>query len=113
MIPGFAEGVRNFEGGWAMVGEQGPELVNLPKGSDVFSNGDSMGMLRNRTSGIGPVSQGVTEQTVINFDPTIQIGMFAGMPTEYREIAERMWVEFTRIAQSNGIKLQPIGARTQ
>ncbi len=113
VIPGFAEGVRNFEGGWAMVGEQGPELVNLPKGSDVFSNGDSMGMLRNRTSGIGPVSQGVTEQTVINFDPTIQIGMFAGMPTEYREIAERMWVEFTRIAQSNGIKLQPIGARTQ
>ena len=113
VIPGFAEGVRNFEGGWAMVGEQGPELVNLPKGSDVFSNSDTMGMLRNRSSGIGPVGQQVTEQTVINFDPTIQIGMFAGMPTEYREVAERLWVEFTRIAQSNGIKLQPIGARTQ
>jgi len=39
--------------------------------------------------------------------------MFAGMPTEYREIAERMWVEFQRIAQSNGIKLQTIGARSQ
>jgi len=113
VIPGFAEGVRNFEGGWAMVGEQGPELVNLPKGSDVFSNSDSMGMLRNRSSGIGPVGQNVTEQTVINFEPQIQIGMYAGMPTEYREMAERLWVEFQRIAQSNGIKLQTIGARSQ
>jgi len=55
----------------------------------------------------------VTEQTVINFDPTIQVGMFAGMPVEYREMAERLWVEFTRIAQSNGVKLPSIGARTQ
>lgn len=34
-VPGFAGGVENFEGGLAMVGEQGPELVNLPKGSSV------------------------------------------------------------------------------
>ena len=113
VIPGFAEGVRNFEGGWAMVGEQGPELVNLPKGADVFSNSDSQSMLRNRSGGMSPVGPSVSEQTVINFDPQIQIGMFAGMPTEYREIAERMWVEFQRIAMSNGIKLQSIGARTQ
>lgn len=113
VIPGFAEGVRNFEGGWAMVGEQGPELVNLPKGSDVFTNSDTMAMLRNRSSGIQPVAAAGGDQTIINFDPHIQVGMFAGMPTEYREMAERLWVEFTRIAQSNGIKLQPIGARTQ
>ena len=113
VIPGFAEGVRNFEGGWAMVGEQGPELVNLPKGSDVFSNSDSQSMLRNRSSNLSPVGPQVTEATVINFDPQINVGMFAGMPTEYREMAERLWVEFTRIAQSNGIKLQSIGARSQ
>ena len=113
VIPGFAEGVRNFEGGWAMVGEQGPELVNLPKGSDVFSNSDTVNMLRNRNSGLQPVQGGGGDTTIVNFDPNIQIGMFAGMPTEYREIAERMWVEFTRIAMSNGIKLQTIGARSQ
>lgn len=113
VIPGFAEGVRNFEGGWAMVGEQGPELVNLPKGSDVFSNGDSRNMLRNRSSGVNPIEAGATQQTIINFDPQIQIGMYAGMPTEYRELAERLWVEFQRIAMSNGIKLQSIGARSQ
>jgi hypothetical protein len=38
MLPGFATGVRNFGGGLAMVGERGPELVNLPKGSDVIPN---------------------------------------------------------------------------
>lgn len=113
VIPGFAEGVRNFEGGWAMVGERGPELVNLPAGSDVFSNSDTMGMLRNRSGGITPAPVQQADQTVINFDPTIQVGMFAGMPTEYREMAERLWVEFQRIAQSNGIKLQTIGARSQ
>ena len=38
-IPGFADGVTNFSGGLAVVGEQGPELVNLPGGSDVIPNG--------------------------------------------------------------------------
>jgi TP901 family phage tail tape measure protein len=36
-IPGIATGVRNFGGGLAMVGERGPELVNLPPGSDVYN----------------------------------------------------------------------------
>lgn len=37
-IPGFASGVNNFSGGLAIVGERGPELVNLPRGSDVIPN---------------------------------------------------------------------------
>ncbi len=37
-IPGFAEGVTNFGGGLAVVGERGPELVRLPAGSDVIPN---------------------------------------------------------------------------
>jgi hypothetical protein len=44
LIPGFADGVRNFSGGLAVVGERGPELVNLPKGADVFSNEESRRM---------------------------------------------------------------------
>jgi len=37
-IPGFANGVQNFGGGLAIVGERGPELVRLPSGSDVIPN---------------------------------------------------------------------------
>lgn len=35
-LPFFADGVSNFRGGLAVVGERGPELVNLPRGSDVI-----------------------------------------------------------------------------
>ena len=35
-VPFFAGGVSNFSGGLAVVGERGPELVNLPRGSDVI-----------------------------------------------------------------------------
>lgn len=38
-VPGFAGGVNNFEGGMALVGELGPELVNLPRGASVTPTG--------------------------------------------------------------------------
>lgn len=37
-VPGFAKGTKHAPGGLAVVGEDGPELVNLPKGSQVFAN---------------------------------------------------------------------------
>lgn len=37
-LPRFADGVNNFSGGLAVVGERGPEVVKLPKGSDVIPN---------------------------------------------------------------------------
>lgn len=38
-LPGFASGVTNFGGGFATVGETGPETVFLPRGSSVYPNG--------------------------------------------------------------------------
>ena len=40
-IPHLASGRRNFGGGLALVGERGPELVALPRGSDVHSAGET------------------------------------------------------------------------
>ena len=37
-IPGFASGTNSAPGGVALVGEAGPELVNLPSGSQVIPN---------------------------------------------------------------------------
>jgi tape measure domain-containing protein len=42
-IPGFANGTRFAPGGLAVVGERGPELVNLPRGSQVIPNKDVRG----------------------------------------------------------------------
>lgn len=41
----FQTGVKNFAGGLAVVGEAGPELVNLPRGSDVHTAGETKKML--------------------------------------------------------------------
>lgn len=40
-IPGFATGTNYAPGGLAVVGEKGPELVNLPRGSKVTPNNKS------------------------------------------------------------------------
>lgn len=93
-----------------LVGEKGMEIFTPSTDGMILSN-DKIGGSQAMAVGDGGSNSG--PQTVINFDPTIQVGMFAGMPTEYREIAERLWVEFTRIAQSNGLKLPTIGVRTQ
>jgi tape measure domain-containing protein len=50
-VPGFADGVSNFGGGLALVGERGPELVKLPRGSDVIPNG--------RIGGGAPSNRGI------------------------------------------------------
>lgn len=42
-IPAYAGGTSFHPGGLAMVGERGPELVNLPRGSQVYPNGTGPG----------------------------------------------------------------------
>ena len=51
-LPHFAEGVTNFQGGPALVGELGPEIVDLPKGSNVYSNKDSKDIIGGRQQNI-------------------------------------------------------------
>jgi hypothetical protein len=52
-IPALASGTRFHAGGLAMVGERGPELVNLPRGSRVWPNGTGPGggVVHNHFSG--------------------------------------------------------------
>ena len=47
--PGFANGVENFRGGYATVGERGPERVFLPSGSSVIPN-ESIGGINGGSS---------------------------------------------------------------
>lgn len=44
-IPMLYTGVRDFPGGTAVVGDRGPEIVHLPKGSDVYSNRETRDIL--------------------------------------------------------------------
>jgi len=60
----FATGTRGYEGGMALVGENGAELVNLPGGSDVLNNAETRNFLHNQRGGVS--SSGVN----INIDFT-------------------------------------------
>ncbi|ODT50259.1 phage tail length tape measure family protein [Devosia sp. 63-57] len=43
-VPGYADGTSFHPGGLAWVGERGPELLNLPRGAQVYPTGASMQM---------------------------------------------------------------------
>ena len=93
LIPGFATGVQNFGGGLAVVGERGPELVNLPRGSDVIPNGQIA-----NTSG---------SNTTIN----INVGLMTGSAIEQRDAAMKIFENLQDIAGQRGQTVgQLIGA---
>jgi hypothetical protein len=48
----FAVGTRNAPGGMALVGERGPELINLPRGSQVIPAAQTSNMLGSNASGL-------------------------------------------------------------
>lgn len=82
MIPGFANGTHYAPGGLAIVGERGPELVNLPRGSRVHTAERTRAMLG------GGKSAGGTVRLVIEEGPA-----FA---SRVRTEAEGVAVEVTR-----------------
>lgn len=88
-IPGFASGVTNFSGGLAMVGEQGPELVNLPSGSSVTPN--------NKLGGLGG-----------DINITVQAGAFMGNPQDARQYAKLILNSLQDVASSKGMSFDQL-----
>lgn len=65
-VPGFATGTSGAPPGWAWVGEQGPELVNMKGGETVLPHHQSMatglwGNVRGFANGTGPGGQSPAE----------------------------------------------------
>lgn len=64
----FAGGTNSAPGGWSVVGENGPELINLPQGSQVMTNSQSMSSMANSHNSTS-VSIG---QVVLNTQAAVQ-----------------------------------------
>lgn len=62
-LPHGAQGFTNFQGGMAVVGENGPELVRLPQGADVIPNNIAFG-----GGGQGGSSKGMNQSISIHID---------------------------------------------
>lgn len=67
-MPKFAAGTNSAPGGWSIVGEKGPELMNVPRGAQILPNG------------VSPASSGGTP-VVMQDNRVIHIGQGASQET--------------------------------
>ena len=81
--PGYATGTSFHPGGLAIVGERGPELVSMPRGSQVFTNRESMEMVGGgklqvevvaNNNGFGAVVRNHAGQVVAEAAPSLMNG---------------------------------------
>lgn len=90
ILPGFASGTSSAPGGMALVGEDGPEIVNLPRGSQVIPNSQ----VPHNQMGGGSVTLNVN------------VGMYAGSEMEKRRMAETLFNALKDVATAKNTTLQ-------
>jgi len=93
-LPTLYTGVRNFAGGPAVVGDvagRGGEIVNLPRGTDVFSNQESKNILRSMANGGNGGTKVIDNGIVFNNYGTIH--------NENAEASNAFWDRFNRISE--------------
>jgi len=61
-IPHFAAGTSDFPGGMGLVGEQGPELVMLPRGSQIYPAEQTRQILSTTTNNTSTSTRHITIQ---------------------------------------------------
>jgi hypothetical protein len=71
-IPGFALGTGSAPGGLSWVGEAGPELVNLPRGSQVIPSAQSLALTQGGGTPVQNINLATT--TVVNADQSVLTG---------------------------------------
>jgi hypothetical protein len=76
-MPSYANGTNFHPGGLAMVGEQGPEIVSLPRGSQVTPNGQIPAANRNTPSS---ANANTRTEIVVSLGPELR--------AEFAQIAE-------------------------
>jgi phage-related minor tail protein len=83
-IPGYASGTKFHPGGLALVGEQGAELLELPRGTRVYNHNDSKRMIGEQGS-----SSGETFQITVNVESLEDIQQLMKLARDARRM-ERM-----------------------
>lgn len=70
-VPQYATGTRNARGGMALVGENGPELVNLRGGERIYTNGQTRSLLGGDSISIGQIT--IDAKNVKEFNDIVNI----------------------------------------
>lgn len=70
-VPRYATGTRSARGGMALVGENGPELVNLRGGERIYTNGQTRSLLGGDSISIGQIT--IDAKNVKEFNDIVNI----------------------------------------
>lgn len=70
-VPQYATGTRSARGGLAVVGENGPELVNLRGGERIYTNGQTRSLLGGDSISIGQIT--IDAKNVKEFNDIVNI----------------------------------------
>lgn len=65
-LPGFANGTNSAPGGLSIVGERGPELLNIPRGSQVVSNANIARALKQPAGQVSSGAQGQSSEVKVD-----------------------------------------------
>lgn len=77
MFTGYADGTYNHPGGYALVGERGPEILRLPTGSQVYPTGVSQSMMQSARGGGDTYNITIDAKNVREFNDIVRIARSA------------------------------------
>lgn len=77
MLTGYADGTYNHPGGYALVGERGPEILRLPTGSQVYPTGVSQPMMQSARGGGDTYNITIDAKNVREFNDIVRIARSA------------------------------------
>ena len=77
MFTGYADGTYNHPGGYALVGERGPEILRLPTGSQVYPTGISQPMMQSARGGGDTYNITIDARSVREFNDIVRIARSA------------------------------------
>lgn len=77
MFTGYADGTYNHPGGYALVGERGPEILRLPTGSQVYPTGISQPMMQSARGGGDTYNITINARSVREFNDIVRIARSA------------------------------------
>ena len=77
MFTGYADGTYNHPGGYALVGERGPEILRLPTGSQVYPTGVSQPMMQSARGGGDTYNITIDAKSVREFNDIVRIARSA------------------------------------
>lgn len=95
----FAGGTNYAPGGIALVGEDGPELINLPQGSQVIPTPQTQQILSSSAKGVGATSGGGGSSTI---NLTVNVGNYMGNAADQQMLAKQIWQALQNIARQHG-----------